>query len=374
MPVLHLASSLAALLNPLDGFSSAGPSASPSACALFIIALEGQAASSLPSYTILARELGAKAATRKDLVIERYRDISKIIECWMADVPWLGGADHEDNRRGSKRRKISRRDAVARGVRDVVQFRESIMKREKNQEKEMPVMVALEVAEESDGGGSRLDMPTRSGKKRKRSGELCVEQPSRILRLLRSRPSKPSVSQADLASLSLLSPSHPFSPDLLLSGQSKESRQADSLQNQILTSSRFPPDVAVALTRLQQLAISLGGECEIGDDELFDKDELESFLRSEDEVMQLRRVFGWDESNPDLEVTSGGVGKAPATTLQPDDWEMADLGVWEDMGNDKNIEDQPGSGEQIVGEWREVSPFSERVVEEGDNFDVCDRW
>jgi len=104
MPVLQLATSLATLLNRLDEFSL-GKSLSPTACALFIVALEGQAASSLPSYATLAQELGKKVGARRDLVVGRYRDISKIIEEWMQEVPWIHGPDHPDNRLGNKRRK-----------------------------------------------------------------------------------------------------------------------------------------------------------------------------------------------------------------------------------------------------------------------------
>ena len=361
IPLLHLASSLAILLNHLDGFSSVGSSACPSACALFIIALEGQAASSLPSYMILARELAAKAGARKDLVVEHYRDISKILEHWMADVPWLSNADHPDNKLGSKRHKISRRDVIASGIRDVVQFRENILKRQKTRETEMPITVALDVTEESDGSGNCLDTVTRLGRKRKRSNEPGFSQPSKSLRLIRSGPSKPPVSQVDLASLSLLSPSHPFTPDLLSSELS-----TDSVQNQILTSP-FLPDLT--LTRLQQLAVSRGGESKIKDDELFEQNELESFLRNEDEVDQLRGLFGSDEA--ESKVTPGVHNRATLTSPQPLDWELADLAVWEDIGNNKDVDGQ--SGEQILGEWREASPSLDNA-DEGDDLDMCSEW
>ena len=368
LSVLHLASSLTVLFNNLEDFSSLGSSACPSACALFIAALEGQAASSLPSYTILARELGAKTGARKDLVIACYRDVSKILEQWMAEVPWLSDADHPDNRLGSKRRKISRRDVVASGIRDVVQFRENIVRSQKAREAETSVTLALEVTEELDGSRDGLDTLMRQGRKRKRSEDLDLSQPSRSLRLVRSRPSKSSVSQVDLASLSLLSPSHPFAPDLCSSDLSEHSCQADSMQNQLLTS-EFPTEPT--LTRLQRLAVSRGGENEIRDDELFEQNELENFLRSEDEVIKLRGLFGWDEADP--KVTIGDNLATPTTSSsQRRDWELADLAVWEDIGSNREVDSQ--SGEQILGEWREVSPFTERPGEEDGILDVHSEW
>ncbi|KAF8514738.1 hypothetical protein JB92DRAFT_3115333 [Gautieria morchelliformis] len=363
VPVLHLASSLAILLSHLDGFSSPGPSACPTACAVFIMALEGQAASSLPSYTILAQELGVKAGARRDLVIERYRDVSKILEQWMTEVPWLSNADHPDNKLGTRRRKISRRDVIASGIRDVIQFREDIMRTQKSRETTTPVTVALEVGEESDDSGGSL---TQSGSKRKRSEDPDFARSSASLRLIRHRPSRRSVDRMDLASLSLLSPSHPFSLDLR-SPEMLEDPQADSLQNQILTASTSSADVT--LTRLQQLAVSRGGENEIRDDELFEQDELESFLRSENEVIQLRGLFGWDEPDPRV---AGAHSPAAQPSSKSLDWELADLAVWEDIGIDKDADSQ--SGEQILGEWREASPFAEKGGEDSDVFDVCGEW
>jgi transcription factor IIIB 90 kDa subunit len=365
VPVLRLASSLAIILSHLDGFSSAGPSACPTACALFIMALEGQAASSLPSYTILAQELGVKAGARRDLVIERYRDVSKILEQWMAEVPWLSNADHPDNKLGSRRRKISRRDVIASGIRDVVQFREDIMRTQKSRETTTPITVALEVGEEDDSGGS-LDSLTRSGLKRKRSDDPDFSCSTASLRLIRRCPSRRSMDRMDLASLSLLSPSHPFSLDFP-SPEMSEDPQADTLQNQILTASTSPADVT--LTRLQQLAVSRGGENEIRDDELFEQDELESFLRSENEVIQLRGLFGWDEPDPRV---AGAHIPAAQPSSKCFDWESADLTVWEDIGIDTDVDNQ--SGEQILGEWREASPFPENVGEDSDTFDVCGEW
>lgn len=363
-PVFHLASSLSSLLNHLDGFSSTGPSAGPTACAIFIFALEGQMGSSLPSYIKLAQELGVKAGTRKNLVIERYRDISKILEHWMVDVPWFSGADHPDNKLGTKRRKISRRDVIASGIRDIIQFREDILKAQKSRESEEPLTVALEVAEESDDSESNLVGLSRAGRKRKRFEGSTSSQSSRSVRLIRSCPAKSSVSLVDLASLSLLSPSHPFSPDLLSPETPEGSCQTDSLQNRILTSSNFPSDLE--RTRLQQLVTSRGGESDIGDDELFDQDELESFLRSDDEVKKLRSIFGWDESNPSVDDHKQG---SPSSS-QAINWDLADLTVWEGFGSNKDVDCQ--SEEQILGEWREASPSSRNADERGDDSDVCE--
>lgn len=367
--VLRLASSLAILLNQLDGFSSPGPSSSPTACGLFIVALEGQAGHSLPSYTVLAQELSAKAGARKDLVMQRYRDISKVIEHWMADVPWLSTADHPDNKLGTKRRKTSRRDIVASGIQDVVQFREDILRAQKRRETEKPVAVALEVAEESDDSESDSNSRARraSGRKRERLEESSVSQPSRWLRLIRSRSVKPSVSHVDLASLSLLSPFHPFSPNLLSSDISHDVPQTDSLQNQILTSSRFPADLE--FSRLQQLVVSRGGESNVGDDELFDEGELESFFRSEDEVNKIHGLFGWNECDPSVDACQ----QAAMPSSQASNWALADLAIWEGMGSDKVVNCY--SEEQIIGEWREVSPFSGKVDDGGnENFEVCGEW
>ncbi|KAF8585143.1 hypothetical protein K439DRAFT_1616226 [Ramaria rubella] len=368
-PILHLASSLAALLNDLDEFSSPGPSACPTACALFIVALEGQAASSLPSYTILAQELGAKMGARKDLVTRRYRDILTVLEEWMMDIPWLSKADHPDNKLGKRRRKTSQRDLIAMGIRDIIQFREDIQMARECRVSESPISLSLEVDEVSDGSGSSThDSTSQLGQKRKCEEEPQSRQSSRSLRLIRTHGKRKPLSQIDLASLSLLSPSHPLAPDhqRVSSQPTKESLQFDTLQNHIMTSSTFP--IEIPLTRLQWLTIERGGESEIKDDELFDEGELEGILREGDEVAKLRGMFGWEE--PDASIEGQTLTSSPSSQIL--DWDLTEMAVWENIGNDEDIDRYPE--EQILGEWREASPFSGTGAVESNNFDIHSEW
>ncbi|KAF8527551.1 hypothetical protein BU17DRAFT_39675 [Hysterangium stoloniferum] len=364
--VLRLASSLAALISQLEEFSSyLGASVCPMACAIFILALEGQAASSLPSYPVLAKELGAKVGATKHLVTCHYRDISKVLEQWLTDVPWLIGPNHPDNIMGKKRRKSSQRDMIAMGMKDIVQFRENIQLSRRSRQMASPYSTALEYAKDSDDSTSAdelLQSTDGSGRKRKRSEDVEPSRCSRALRPTRPARCKPLLTQVDLASLSLLSPMH-LSADY--SNRRMVEGPNDDILQRILTSSTFPG--ACRPTRLQLLVEARGGEDKITDDELFGVDELESLIRDEDEVQKLQHILGWNGSEPAEKVFS--------KSSLPGDQDGIDPTFWENIGSNKDdIDAELSSDEHIIGQWREASPFADKTIGDADNFDVMGEW
>ena len=253
-----------------------------------MLALEGELAASLPQASHLALTLGTRVGVSKATVMQRYKAIYDLIEEYIRDVPWL--ESHE--RKGKGRSKVAKRVVVARGLKDVVQFQEEIWK--KKLEGQQKLMLDIEVesndgndsesiamSEHSDGMSvmpnqriaSREDDSAPQPKKvRKSAYERAVEQTSRFLLHPLAKSSDESADKENPSGLL----EHFFTAD-------------ESSLSHVFTR---PP------TRLQ-LLIASRGENSIDDTELFDEGELESFMRTPDEVDVLKQTLAHDWDVPD---------------------------------------------------------------------------
>jgi len=275
---------------------------------------------------LLLEKLASAAEVAKDVVKDRYRAINHFLELWMKEIPWLSGEDDAFKKvwRGRMKRGSGRRGIIAQSTKDIIQFQQEI--RLRKVAREAPVSLTLEVDEDESGHDANAAEP-RTGQKRKHaqvaSGEAQEPSYGRSLRLIRSKKKKgSSMSSIDIACLSMLSPDHPLAPT---------------------------PDSVHSLSSRLELLASSKGEVNITDEELFDPDEWNGIFRDEDEVEEMRAALGWEaeegrQPDPDL---------APTAT----DWQ-----VWEDMTSKEN--EQVGSEkadmlteeEQVIGEWKEMSP------------------
>lgn len=398
--IQRTANSLSHLLSR-DATLGGLPSAS-TACAILMLALEGELAASLPQAGALAQALGSRVGASKAVVMQRYKAVYDLIEEYIRAVPWLDA--HE--KKGKGRSKVAKRVVVARGLKDVVQFQDELWQKKLAGEA-MPVL-EIEV-ESNDGdeeddsvsmgscastsgmsvassqrGGQGIASGSQRKKLRKTVHDRAVEQTSQFLLHPLSRKSSPLPSVSSI---------HGDGTDLL---QHFFTADDSSLSHAF----------AHAPSRLQLLASSRGSEA-IDDDELFDEGELDGFLRTSDEVEVLRRTFGWDqpaeaqepagtaparlsgkkrkrEDDPVVggDTTAGSAGRrtkrvdmdALARLLDPDthlgdvDVENDDpfgaLGLgWDaldDQGQDEGEEvlvESGGDGEgEVLEEWRPLSP------------------
>ncbi|KZT11649.1 uncharacterized protein LAESUDRAFT_755282 [Laetiporus sulphureus 93-53] len=290
--VLRTASSLSALLARQNVLSHLPTP--PTACALFILALEAESGSSLPQTGSLAQVLGARFGVGKGVIMQRYKIIYDLVEKWIRDIPWLEG--HERKKGGAGRSKVAKRVVVARGLKDVVQFQEEIW-REKMEKEARPHVHLEEEEEDTDGepdhdyflngreivpGTSNVSLCAqkedvisgRPRKKRKTAHERSVTEVSRFLL-------NPASSMVSSSSRSM----HGSGDDT-------------GLLTHILTAdtSDLSRAFAYAPTRLQLLAACRGGaeEKDIADEELFIEGELEAMLRSPEEVDIVRTAMDWD--------------------------------------------------------------------------------
>ena len=311
--VLRIAESLAALITRSGKVSHLATA--PTACAIFLLALEGEIRSPLPNCSRLAQALGTRFDVKQGAVMDRYRILYGIVEDWIRQVPWLQSSTQLPTRVSSSRSKVTTRGAVARGLTDVVQFQEEIWKKaiygiEK-------ISLDLDLTDECDGleedgsapapslgNGDRDDesdfgsvtsasvslmTTTSSMTKRKSPGssrETSVELSSRQIKKRKTRHNR----SVESASQFLLNPSNT---------PTKSSKSTDNqLLSHLLSSDTSSLSHAFVQppTRLQLLhAARPGGSDAVVDEELFEEGEMEAMLRTEEEVKVLVRLVDWDE-------------------------------------------------------------------------------
>ncbi|GJE98119.1 hypothetical protein PsYK624_143410 [Phanerochaete sordida] len=388
--IQRTATSLSSLVTRVPSLASL-PTAS-TACAIFILSLEGELSASLSHAGALAQALGARIGASKAIVMQRYKAIYDLVEEYIRDVPWLDA--HEKSGKG--RSKVAKRVVVARGLKDVVQFQEDIW-RKKLEAQEKPIF-DIEVDSSADGddedsvdalepsdGASVASRSTASGARDDLPG------PSQRKKVRRT----PHDRAVDQASKFLLDPLAKTSPKM-----KRGLRQpgGGELLEHFLTAddSTLAHAFAHPPSRLQLLAVSRGAEA-VTDDELFDEGELEGFLRSEKEVDVLRQTFDWDLAEDDDESPATKRSKKrkrneaefqagdaqsyesrhtkrinmdalahlldPETNLddlvEGEDFTALGLGLGPE--DDDDVDDlQPypaaGGGDEEVGEWRPLSP------------------
>ena len=312
--VLRIAESLAALITRSGKVSHLATA--PTACAIFLLALEGEIRSPLPNCSRLAQALGTRFDVKQGAVMDRYRILYGIVEDWIRQVPWLQSSTQLPTRVSSSRSKVTTRGAVAKGLTDVVQFQEEIWKKalygiEK-------ISLDLDLTDEYDGpedGGSApapslgdgdrddesdfgsvistsasLMTTTSPITKRKSPGsarETSVELASMQIKKRKTRHNR----SVESASQFLLNPSNtPI--------KSSKSTDDNQLVSHLLSSDTSSLSHAFVQppTRLQLLhAARLGGSDAVVDEELFEEGEMEAMLRTEEEVKVLVRLVDWDE-------------------------------------------------------------------------------
>ncbi len=416
--ILRTVVSLSALIARTDMFNHLPTP--PTACALFMLALEAELTKSLPNAAVFAQALGARLGAGKGVVMQRYKQVYDLVEEWIRDVPWLDAHQRKKakGREGEGRSKVAKRVVVARGLKDVVQFQEEIWRKRIENGGGRPVVQLDTDADEKDGSGFEWDS-SEDGKTEDRrpsrtpSAASYESAPPRK----KAKASHPrSVVDASQFLLNPLSASVPVVPPSTATGGAGP----PDLLTHLLTAdaSSLPHMFTHAPSRLQLLATERGGtdERHIADDELFTADELDGFMRSPEEAEAVRVAMGWSAGPYDLDAAhaetsthgkkrkrssqeegaqdpgvEGAKGKARGTTkinmdalarlLDPDaDLDADDFaddvgdysytgGVGEthdgkdgvgsrstSLDDDHDVRRACGADEEVVEEWRPLSP------------------
>ena len=260
-------SQLFARLNPgHDIFHLPTP---PTACSIFILALEAESRMVLNPLSDLAQYLGARCHVVKEVVMTRYKTIQDEIALWIEKIPWL---DKYESKGG--RAKVAKRLIVARGLKDVISFQEEIW------QKAVHPVLELELSDDENEGEEDSSAISES---------LDISRPRKRQKVSRV------LAQATNFLLNPLGHAVPVSkfPTSTSSGNGSGTIELP-LATYILTTSML---TSHSPTRLQLLALDRGGvnEEQIPDEDLFAEGELEKMLRNEGEVQVLRERYGWKQ-------------------------------------------------------------------------------
>jgi len=307
----------------------------PTACALFLLALEADLRTPLDHLGDLAACLGSRYHLKHGTIMARYKLVQEEVLALADQVPWL---DKYQSKNG--RAKVGKRTVVARGLKDVLLFQDEIWR------KRTKPTVVLDISDgenddyfsepESENTPSSCKKNVHSKKRRKTSHKPLYDAAQFLLDPL-SAPvppfgfttpsSVPLQSEGPQATLSASpSPSPPVPctqacssllsrMPITLSTSSYSYPPSPAAQPSTLARLPLLPLTSYLLTaptstsltsrlppsRLQLLAASRGGEKDITDEELFGEGELERLFRSEGEIESLRKISGWgdweDETN-----------------------------------------------------------------------------
>ncbi|KAH7910653.1 hypothetical protein BJ138DRAFT_1152434 [Hygrophoropsis aurantiaca] len=286
----------------------------PTACALLILGLEAEMRKPLPHIGELADALASRFGLGRGVVTARYKILYDLVEEWIREVPWLDQFVYKDKGRGKNARsRVSKRTIVARGLLDVIQFREEIWKKKVNVHARPSVVIEVDPTEHEDtededgfhfpGASSAIvrvassdnSLSTPFRKKLKTKHETMDDASQFLLNPL----------SASLPAINFPPFTHGMSSSSFLSPQERSySNEADTpsipLTSYILTCSPAALSRQAAPTRLELLTIDRGGSTthHIDDEELFENGELEGILRTEQEREALRPLFTleWGES------------------------------------------------------------------------------
>lgn len=310
--VLRNAESLASLVTRSGKVSHLATT--PTACAIFLLALEGEIRSPLPNCGILAQALGRRFDIKQGVVMDRYRILYGVVEDWMKQVPWLQSSTQPHTRASSSRSKLTTRSAVAKGLNDVVQFQEEIW--EKALYGMGKFFLDLDSINEGDGSGDDRSTPaasldddrddesdfssvtpasasvvTTDSSVTKRKGLISSREGSTELipRPIKKRKTRHNRS-VESASQFLLDPSNtPIKPSRATNDNQLLSHLLSSDASSLSHTFIRPP------TRLQLLHASRpGGSDAIVDEELFEEGELEAMFRTEEEVNVFMQLVDWN--------------------------------------------------------------------------------
>lgn len=356
----------------------------PTACALMLLALEGELRSSIPNASALADALSKRLGVGKGVVMQRYKVIYDLIEEWIREVPWLQA--HERKKGGTGRSKVAKRVVVARGLKDVVQFQEEIWNKKLEDQARPHLVLDIddeEDKEDDDSMSSQLSTGTSVESSHATRNHDVTSVPPRKKRKTCHERSVAHVSRF------LLDPGSCSAPPPTLSPSEDPRGGAPDLLSHILTAdpSNFSHAFTYAPTRLQLLAASRGGanETNIHDDELFAEGEMEGLMRSAEEVDVLRITLEWDtEASNASEDDRPQTRKGKRTRAQSSEREEAPCGskrinmdalaklLNPSAQIDEDDEVLPGTmslseehpyqafvsldGEESVEEWRPLSP------------------
>ncbi|KAF5330721.1 hypothetical protein D9619_005579 [Psilocybe cf. subviscida] len=254
----------------------------PTACGIFLLALEAEKRTAINPLGDLAQALASSCHSTKSVVMARYKTLQDELAVWIERVPWL---DKYETKGG--RAVVAKRVVVARGLKEVIQFQDDLWRQHLRpslhiQFDDVEQDTEWQQTEENSG----MDSGHRLSKRQKLDHSLA----SASNFLLNPLGSPASSASSHQTTVRRNSSNLPLAAYILTNSSSSWTNR--------------PP------TRLQILARERGGgsETEIPDEDLFAEGEFEKMWRSPEEVELLKKTFGWDS----IDDTTNEASKASA--------------------------------------------------------------
>ncbi|KAF9264755.1 hypothetical protein L218DRAFT_957955 [Marasmius fiardii PR-910] len=268
-----------------------GYSATPIACAVFMLSLEAEARATFSSLGHLAAFFAARFHIGKGIVMRCYKSVQDELVRWSEELNWL---DAYESKKG--RAKVAKRLLVARALKDLITWKDDIwrqklgdsvclaLREEHNDDNETPLV------EQSD---NFQECPSR----KRRKLNHAISDAAHFLADPLMGPI-PHIS-ANLHSISTID--SPISPDESCIAPEKRSKIPDVLHQLPLTHYLLASPTPVYLvrrlpSRLQLLAVARGGSSfdKIKDEELLTDDEWDAIRRTSPEVEGLLEQWQLD--------------------------------------------------------------------------------
>ncbi|CAE6516593.1 unnamed protein product [Rhizoctonia solani] len=284
------------------------------ACALLMVSLSGEAGKPIPKPGVLASALATRFGGTARSIADRIREIERLIEDWRHELPW---AD-TNIPTNSRKRTIK----IASWIKDVINFKDDLWSKqiEAVAHAHYSPSVGDESDEEEDETSSRTGSCCTAGSKRSSNGTQSTFSNKRsyldhgyydsgrprayVVEQPRVRPNPQTTTLASLL--------NPFS----------------------FSSTSTPSALDSTWGELKR-------SHSIADDDLFEEGELESLMRSEDDVDALRAR--WE--------AEGRFEGVPEWTDEPQE-------VTPELVNMRDLIDSYDPDvEEVIGAWRDASPM-----------------
>lgn len=231
------------------------------ACAIFILSLESERRNNIKHLAPLTQALGTRLNVGKGAVMTCYKAAQDTLASLAENVPWL---DKYNSKNG--RAKVAKRNVVARATKDIVTFYNDSWKEIKKPNFDI---ICGNDTQLHDRDGFLDDEGHFPPPKRRKAHHKVA------MRFLLNPVTGPLPNTTPSSSLDTTKTLTPQSIYPLL-----------TYYLSAHSSSQKP-------TRLQLLAAVRGGADEISDSELFEANEMESLLRSEEEVKVMAHLYDW---------------------------------------------------------------------------------
>lgn len=258
------------------------PDISPpsTAGAVFLLAFEAETRATVSKVSQMAAFLAHHCKVGSSTIMRRYQTLEGILLEWTQSLPWLDRYESTAPRTS----RVAKRLLIARGLKDVIEWQEDIWK--KALEQYRPSMPLLD--EDASGNGSESSSAPSCTKLKKRSTTPPVSS------LPKKRRRRHPLGDAKHFLVDPLN-----APLPLLPLRDENQNPGFPLTTFILAGPSDATQATRLPSRLQLLAVARAGSSadKILDDELFEEDEFESMLRTDDEKKSFLHV--WDMNGGD---------------------------------------------------------------------------